>query len=109
MKLNFIFFVILSSLIACGNFEGTRRFNGFDYYRVKPIVGIDSSLKVDVTYHAGNIAKIDFKQHSTCILSDTVIYNNGGIFLFQSRSESCQLFNDTMLAVTAKISDTVRS
>ena len=109
MKLNFVFLIIFSSLIACRPFEGTREFNGFDYYRVKPIMTIASSLKLDVTYDEGNIVEVNFKSDSKRVLSDTVIYKNGETFFFQNHPEYDRLSNDSTLRITGRVSDTVRS
>ena len=109
MKFNLILFIIVFSIAACRPFEETRTFNGFNFYRLEPIAGIDSSLKVDVTYSAGNIVKIDFNDNFKQLVSDTVIYKKGGIFLFQNHPENDYLSSDSTFRIIGKISDTIRT
>ncbi|MCF6408081.1 hypothetical protein L3C95_34655 [Chitinophaga filiformis] len=109
MKVNFILLITISFLTACQPFEGTRSFNGFNFYRIEPIATIDSSLKVDVTYSQGNIVKVDFKDSLKRLLSDTIIYRKDGIFLFQNHPEDDHLSSDSTLRILGKISDTVRT
>ena len=109
MKLNFILLILFSSFAACGPFEGTRTFNGYNLNRLAPIAAIDSSLKVDVTYTGGNIVKVDFKDNNKHLLSDTVIYKSDAVFLFQNHPESDYLSNDSTRRIIVKVSDTVRT
>jgi hypothetical protein len=109
MKFNFILFIILSSLIACSAFEGTRKFNGFNFYRIEPVASNDSSLNVDVAYSAGNIVKVEFKDKLRQLLSDTVVYYNDAFFFFQNHPKDDYLSNDSTVRIMGKISDTVRT
>lgn len=76
---------------------------------MEPMATIDSSLQVDVNYTAGNIVKVNFKDNSRLLLSDTVVYKNDAVFLFQNHPENDQLSSDSTVRIIGKISDTVRT
>lgn len=104
-----LLFVMCFLLMCCTRFEGKKGFSEFDYCRIQPVKENTSSLNFDVTYHDGNIVRVDCNDNIKHVISDTLVYKNGDVFLFRMQQEDCPLCNDTMMSVTGIVSDTVRS